>query len=74
MESLHTVTVAYQKVGSANYVPCAVVIRGVPRALDLLRKSAGGLISSKLKAVAQTIVRFGNCQTECRRGEWNSSV
>ena len=47
-------TVAYQK-GTANYVPAAAVIRR-SRALSgfIGRKaSAGGLISLKLKAVAQ---------------------
>ena len=51
---VHTVTVAYQK-GTANYVPAAAVIRR-SRALSgfIGRKaSAGGLISLKLKAVAQ---------------------
>ena len=47
-------TVAYQK-GTANYVPAAAVIR---RGLALSgitgrKASAGGLISLKLKAVAQ---------------------
>ena len=66
-------TVAYQK-GTANYVPAAAVIRR-SRALSgfIGRKaSAGGLISLKLKALAQPMYALETVELECRRGEWNS--
>ena len=66
-------TVAYQK-GTANYVPAAAVIRR-SRALSgfIGRKgSAGGLVSLKLKALAQPMYALETVRLECRRGEWNS--
>lgn len=58
----------------ANYVPAAAVIRR-SRALSgfIGRKaSAGGLISLKLKALAQPMYALETVKLECRRGEWNS--
>ena len=66
-------TVPYQK-GTANYVPAAAVIRR-SRALSgfIGRKgSAGGLVSLKLKALAQPMYALETVRLECRRGEWNS--
>ena len=66
-------TVRYQK-GTANYVPAAAVIRR-SRALSgfIGRKgSAGGLVSLKLKALAQPMYALETVRLECRRGEWNS--
>ena len=66
-------TVPYQK-GTANYVPAAAVIRRSRAVSGFIGRkgSAGGLVSLKLKALAQPMYALETVRLECRRGEWNS--
>ncbi len=67
------VTVLHQK-ATANYVPAAAVIRRWQALSGIIGRkgSVGGLISLKLKAVAQPLYALETVRLECRRGKWNS--